>query len=112
VNQLSSYRAHLEALDSKKPVIVCGDLNVAHKEIDLANPKTNKKSAGFTKEERESEYWDFLSYTVKLDYNELYGQRKSVRYNRESIITMDIYVVTRTRKVELNSFKPWSFQPS
>ena len=49
-------RSHLEDLDKKKPVIVCGDLNVAHKEIDLANPKTNKKSAGFTKEERESKY--------------------------------------------------------
>jgi exonuclease III len=44
----------LKKLDKKKPVIVCGDLNVAHKEIDLANPKTNQKSAGFTKEERES----------------------------------------------------------
>jgi exonuclease III len=41
-------------LDAKKPVILCGDMNVAHKEIDLANPKTNKKNAGFTKEERES----------------------------------------------------------
>lgn len=47
------FRKHLKKLDEKKPVIMCGDLNVAHKEIDLANPKTNKKSAGFTKEERE-----------------------------------------------------------
>lgn len=46
-------KAHLKALDAKKPVILCGDLNVAHLEIDLANPKTNKKSAGFTKEERD-----------------------------------------------------------
>jgi AP endonuclease-1 len=45
-------REHVKTLDSKKPVILCGDLNVAHKEIDLANPKTNQKSAGFTKEER------------------------------------------------------------
>jgi exonuclease III len=45
----------LKSLDAKKPVIVCGDLNVAHKELDLANPKTNQKNAGFTKEERESE---------------------------------------------------------
>ncbi|XP_023340356.1 uncharacterized protein LOC111710485 [Eurytemora carolleeae] len=44
---------HLENLDSKKPVILCGDLNVAHLEIDLKNPKTNTKNAGFTKEERE-----------------------------------------------------------
>jgi exodeoxyribonuclease III len=46
------FRAHIKALDSKKPVILCGDLNVAHKEIDLKNPKTNVKNAGFTPEER------------------------------------------------------------
>ena len=44
---------HLEDLDAKKPVLLCGDLNVAHLEIDLKNPKTNTKNAGFTKEERE-----------------------------------------------------------
>lgn len=43
----------LKSLDEKKPVILCGDLNVAHETIDLANPKTNTKNAGFTKEERE-----------------------------------------------------------
>ena len=43
---------YLKQLDDKKPVIVCGDLNVAHKEIDLKNPKTNRKNAGFTDEER------------------------------------------------------------
>lgn len=47
------FRAYLQWLDAKKPVIVCGDLNVAHKEIDLKNPKTNRKNAGFTDEERE-----------------------------------------------------------
>ncbi len=47
------FRAYLLALDAKKPVIVCGDLNVAHQEIDLKNPKTNRKNAGFTDEERE-----------------------------------------------------------
>lgn len=45
-------RAYLLSLDAKKPVIVCGDLNVAHKEIDLKNPKTNRRNAGFTDEER------------------------------------------------------------
>lgn len=44
--------AYLKELDVKKPVIYCGDLNVAHKEIDLKNPKTNRKSAGFSDEER------------------------------------------------------------
>ena len=48
-----AFRAYLLALDKKKPVIVCGDLNVAHQEIDLKNPKTNRKNAGFTDEERE-----------------------------------------------------------
>ena len=48
-----AFRAYLLDLDSKKPVIVCGDLNVAHKEIDLKNPKTNRRNAGFTDEERE-----------------------------------------------------------
>lgn len=43
---------YLKKLEEKKPVIFCGDLNVAHKEIDLKNPKTNKKNAGFTQEER------------------------------------------------------------
>lgn len=46
-------RAYLKQLDFKKPVVLCGDLNVAHKEIDIKNPKTNRKSAGFTDEERE-----------------------------------------------------------
>ena len=46
------FRAYLQALDAKKPVIVCGDMNVAHKEIDLKNPKSNKKNPGFTDEER------------------------------------------------------------
>ena len=46
------FRAHLVALDAKKPVIVCGDMNVAHQEIDLKNPKTNVNNAGFTPQER------------------------------------------------------------
>ena len=47
------FLAYIKGLDAKKPVIFCGDLNVAHKEIDLKNPKTNRKNAGFTDEERE-----------------------------------------------------------
>ena len=46
------FKKYLKELDKKKHVIVCGDLNVAHKEIDLKNPKTNRKNAGFTDEER------------------------------------------------------------
>lgn len=47
------FRTYLKNLETQKPVILCGDLNVAHKEIDLKNPKTNRKNAGFTDEERE-----------------------------------------------------------
>lgn len=47
-----AFRAYLKALETKKPVIFCGDLNVAHQEIDLKNPKTNRKNAGFSDEER------------------------------------------------------------
>lgn len=46
------FLAYIKSLDEKKPVIYCGDLNVAHQEIDLKNPKTNRKNAGFTDEER------------------------------------------------------------
>jgi exodeoxyribonuclease-3 len=47
------FKSYLKGLDKTKPVIVCGDLNVAHEEIDLKNPKQNRKNAGFTDEERE-----------------------------------------------------------
>ena len=47
-----AFLAYVKKLEEKKPVIFCGDLNVAHKEIDLKNPKTNHKNAGFTDEER------------------------------------------------------------
>ena len=55
-----AFRTYLKKLEETKPVVVCGDLNVAHKEIDLKNPKTNRKNAGFTDEEREK-------FTVLLD---------------------------------------------
>ncbi len=48
-----AFLAYLKKLEEKHPVVVCGDMNVAHKEIDLKNPKTNRKNAGFTDEERE-----------------------------------------------------------
>ncbi len=48
-----AFRAYVLALDAKKPVVICGDMNVAHKEIDLKNPKTNERNAGFTMEERD-----------------------------------------------------------
>ena len=48
-----AFRDYLQGLDARKPVVVCGDMNVAHEEIDLKNPKTNRGSAGFSDEERE-----------------------------------------------------------
>ena len=54
------FRGYLQRLDAQKPVIVCGDMNVAHKEIDLKNPNTNRRNAGFTDEERDK-------FTVLLD---------------------------------------------
>ena len=49
----NDFRKFLKSLDAKKPVVICGDLNVAHEEIDIKNPKTNRRNAGFTDEERE-----------------------------------------------------------
>lgn len=49
----ADFQAYLRKLDQEKPVIVCGDMNVAHEEIDIKNPKTNRRNAGFTDEERE-----------------------------------------------------------
>ncbi len=49
----TAFREYVKGLDQKKPVIICGDMNVAHQEIDLKNPKTNRKNAGFSDEERE-----------------------------------------------------------
>ena len=48
-----AFKNHLKKLDANKPLIICGDLNVAHKEIDLKNPSTNRRNAGFTDEERD-----------------------------------------------------------
>ncbi|XP_033228182.1 recombination repair protein 1 isoform X2 [Belonocnema kinseyi] len=49
----ATFKEYVRKLDKQKPVIICGDMNVAHKEIDLTNPKTNTKNAGFTQEERD-----------------------------------------------------------
>lgn len=53
MNWEDDFRAYLLSLNNKKPVVLCGDLNVAHNEIDLKNPKTNRKNAGFSDEERQ-----------------------------------------------------------
>ena len=68
------FQAYLQRLDSQKPVIVCGDMNVAHEEIDLKNPKTNRHNAGFTDEEREK--FSTLLYKGFLDtFRTLYPEQ-------------------------------------
>ena len=62
-----AFRAFLKALDEKKPVIICGDLNVAHQEIDLKNPKSNRGNAGFSDEERES-----FTKTLELGFTDTF----------------------------------------
>lgn len=63
----------LNSLDSKKPVVFCGDLNVAHKEIDIKNPKANEKNAGFTKEERNA-FSKLLDSGFKDTFRELHPE--------------------------------------
>ena len=55
-----AFLAYIKGLDAKKPVVICGDMNVAHQEIDLKNPKTNRRNAGFTDEER-GKFTDLLA---------------------------------------------------
>lgn len=64
---------HLKKLDAIKPVVVCGDLNVAHQEIDLKNPKTNRKNAGFSDEEREK-FSDLLAAGFTDSFRHLYPE--------------------------------------
>lgn len=71
-------RGYISELDKKKPVIYCGDLNVAHEEIDLKNPKTNHFSAGFSDEEREK-FTELLSCGFKDTFRSLYPD--TVRYS-------------------------------
>ena len=68
------FRAYLQKLDAVKPVILCGDLNVAHQEIDLKNPKTNRRNAGFTDEEREK-MTDLLAAGFADTYRTLYPEK-------------------------------------
>ncbi len=67
-------REYIKSLDSTKPVIYCGDLNVAHQEIDLKNPKTNHHSAGFTDEER-SKFTELLNAGFSDTFRTLYPEK-------------------------------------
>ena len=67
-------REYIKSLDSTKPVIYCGDLNVAHEEIDLKNPKTNHHSAGFTDEER-NKFTELLNAGFRDTFRTLYPEK-------------------------------------
>jgi len=67
----------LKELEKKKPVIFCGDLNVAHKEIDLKNPKTNRKNAGFTDEER-GKFTDLLNAGFIDTFRYFYPEKEEI----------------------------------
>ncbi|WP_101772979.1 exodeoxyribonuclease III [Peptostreptococcus faecalis] len=71
------FREYLLELNNKKPVVLCGDLNVAHKEIDLKNPKTNRKNAGFTDEEREK-FTELLESGFIDTYRYFYPDKEGV----------------------------------
>lgn len=72
-----AFRAYLKKLEEHKPVILCGDLNVAHQEIDLKNPKTNRKNAGFTDEER-NKMTELLSAGFVDTFRHFYPDQKDI----------------------------------
>lgn len=71
------FRNYISDLNSKKPVILCGDLNVAHKEIDLKNPKTNRKNAGFTDQER-AKFTELLDSGFIDTYRYFYPDKEGI----------------------------------
>ena len=72
-----AFKAYLKKLEENKPVIVCGDMNVAHNEIDLKNPKTNRKNAGFTNEER-GKFTDLLDAGFIDTFRYFYPDMKDI----------------------------------
>ena len=71
------FLAYLKKLEEKKPVVVCGDLNVAHQEIDLKNPKSNRKNAGFTDEER-AKFTSWLEAGFTDTFRHFYPEQKDI----------------------------------
>ena len=109
----ADFLAYLKKLEEKKPVIFCGDLNVAHKEIDLKNPKTNRKNAGFTDEER-GKFTDLLAAgfvdTFRYFYPDLEGTYSwwSYRFKareKNAGWRIDYFCVSESLKDELESAK-------
>lgn len=107
------FRSYISTLDRKKPVILCGDLNVAHKEIDLKNPKTNRKNAGFTDEERrkmtellESGFTDSFRY-IYPDKEEIYSwwsYRFNARKNNAGW-RIDYFITSKSIKDKIEDAK-------
>ena len=107
------FREYLKSLEKNKPVILCGDLNVAHKEIDLKNPSTNRKNAGFTDDEREK-FTTLLNSgfidTFRYFYPELTGAYSwwSYRFNARKNNAgwrIDYFVVSNSLEDRLDSAK-------
>ncbi len=108
-----AFREYLKNLETKKPVILCGDLNVAHKEIDLKNPKTNRHSAGFTDEERgkmtallESGFVDTFRYLYpdKTDIYSWWSYRFRAR-EKNSGWRIDYFIVSESLKERIKEAK-------
>ena len=77
IGKADDFLAYLKQLEARKPVVVCGDLNVAHQEIDLKNPKTNRKNAGFTDEERQK-FSSLLAAGFTDTFRYFYPDRKDI----------------------------------
>ena len=108
-----AFRKYLLELNKKKPVIMCGDLNVAHKEIDLKNPKTNRRNAGFTDEERnkmtellESGFTDSFRY-IYPDKTEAYTWWSYMFKAREKNVgwRIDYFIVSKDIKEKIKEAK-------
>lgn len=108
-----AFREYLKNLETKKPVILCGDLNVAHKEIDLKNPKTNRHNAGFTDEERgkmttllESGFVDTFRYLYpdKTDIYSWWSYRFKAR-EKNSGWRIDYFIVSECLKDRIKEAK-------
>ena len=109
------FRAYLLALDREKPVVVCGDMNVAVEEIDLKNPKTNRRNAGFTDEEREkmrqllgSGFRDTFRalYPDKVEYS-WWSYRFNARANNAGW-RIDYFLVSERLKDKVRNADIWS----
>ena len=85
-----AFRKYLKQLDNIKPIILCGDLNVAHNEIDLKNPKTNRKNAGFTDEEREK-----MTALLKAGFTDTF---RALYPNKEGCYTWWSYMANAREK--------------